>query len=154
METKAPSRPAFISSVIYRDNRAALKWLQDAFGFEINELITDADNQIVHAEMRHGDGIVMIGSEFADWTSSPLSVDGKNTQRIHVRLTHGIDEHCEKARRAGAAIQMEPADQFYGDRAYIAVDPEGHRWSFAQPVKNPSRQDMEQETGFSFNSPA
>jgi uncharacterized glyoxalase superfamily protein PhnB len=101
LDTKAPHRPAFIPSVIYRDNRAALKWLQEAFGFEISELITDAENNIVHAEMSHGDGIVMIGSEFADWTSSPLSVDGKNTQRIHVRLAQGVDAHCEKARRAG-----------------------------------------------------
>lgn len=146
-------RPSFIPSVIYRDNRAALAWLQEAFGFEPNEVLTDADGNIVHAEMNFGDGVVMIGNEWADWTRSPLGVDGRNTQRIHVRLDRGIDEHCERARRAGAKIEMEPADQFYGDRTYMAVDPEGHHWTFAQPVKELSLQEMEAASGFRFQKP-
>src|SRR5581483_12068467 len=117
-----PSRPTFISSVVYRDNRAALKWLQKAFGFEVSEVLTDQAGHIVHAEMTHGDGVVMIGSEYYDWTKSPLSVGGKNTQRLHVRIERGIDEHCARAREAGANVLMAPADQFYGERCYGAVD--------------------------------
>jgi uncharacterized glyoxalase superfamily protein PhnB len=49
MTTSAPRRPVFISSVIYKDNRAALKWLQKAFGFEPSEVLTDAKDNIVHA---------------------------------------------------------------------------------------------------------
>src|SRR6202451_487445 len=125
MATTVLPRPAFISSIIYKDNRAALRWLQNAFGFEASEVLTAANGDIVHAEMSHGDGIVMIGSEFADWTRSPASMGGKNTQRIHVRLERGIDEHCARARQAGAEVS-EPADQFYGDRRYMAVDLAGH----------------------------
>ncbi len=43
---------------------------------------------------------------------------------------------------------MEPADQFYGDRTYVATDPEGHYWSFAQPVRTVSAQEIEITTGF------
>jgi uncharacterized glyoxalase superfamily protein PhnB len=150
MATEIPSRPAFIPSIIYKDNGAALKWLQEAFGFEPSEVLTDSNGGIVHAEMSHGEGVVMIGSEFAEWTKSPASVGGKNTQRVHVRLGQGIDEHCERARRAGAKIEMEPADQFYGDRTYTAVDLEGHHWTFAQPVKHMSNADMEKVSGFKF----
>jgi len=64
MATSTPPRPTFISSVIYRDNRAALKWLQKAFGFEVSEVLTDKSGNIVHAEMTHGTGVVMIGSEY------------------------------------------------------------------------------------------
>jgi uncharacterized glyoxalase superfamily protein PhnB len=148
MATAIPHRPAFIPSIIYKDNRAALKWLQDAFGFEASEILTAANGDIVHAEMSHGDGVIMIGSEFAEWTKSPASIGGKNTQRVHVRLGHGIDEHCARARQAGATIAMEPADQFYGDRSYMAVDPEGHHWTFSQPVRNVSKEEMEKTTGF------
>jgi uncharacterized glyoxalase superfamily protein PhnB len=148
MATAIPHRPAFIPSIIYKDNRAALEWLQDAFGFEASEILTAANGDIVHAEMSHGDGVIMIGSEFAEWTKSPASIGGKNTQRVHVRLGHGIDEHCARARQAGATIAMEPADQFYGDRSYMAVDPEGHHWTFSQPVRNVSKEEMEKTTGF------
>ena len=131
MTTTAPRRPAFIPSLIYRDNRAALNWLQSAFGFEASEVLTDANGNIVHAEMTHGDGVIMIGNEFAEWTKSPVSIGGKNTQRIHVRLERGMDEHCERARQAGAKIAMEPADQFYGDRNAGVRDAHGNEWWMA-----------------------
>jgi uncharacterized glyoxalase superfamily protein PhnB len=145
-----PPRPAFIPSVVYKDNRAALKWLQKAFGFEPSMVLTDAQDNIVHAEMSFGDGVVMIGSEYFSWTKSPTAVGGVNTQRIHVRLEKGIDEHCARARAAGAKIVGEPADQFYGDRTYGAMDLEGHYWTFAQAGKTVSVEAMEQATGFKF----
>ena len=154
MTSPSSSRPSFIPSVVYQDNRAALKWLEQAFGFEPSEILTDADGKIVHAEMTYGDGVVMIGSEWADWTRSPAALGGKNTQRIHVRVARGIDEHCARARQAGARIVMEPADQFYGDRTYIAADLEGHHWSFAQPVRDISAQELEKASGFKFEQPS
>lgn len=150
MAISAPRRPAFIPSIIYRDNRAALKWLQGAFGFEPSEVLTDSKDNIVHAEMTHGDGVIMVSSEFTSWAKSPASVGDCNTQRVHVRLEQGIDEHCARARKAGAKILMEPADQFYGDRSYIAVDLEGHRWTFSQSVKAITPSEMEQATGLKF----
>jgi uncharacterized glyoxalase superfamily protein PhnB len=137
MATTAP-RPAFVPAIIYKDNRAALSWLQKAFGFEVSEVLTDASGNIVHAEMKHGDGVVMIGHEWADWTKSPASLSGKNTQRIIVRIDSGIDEHCAQARRAGATIAKELADEFYGERSYIAVDLDGHHWKFSQTIKQVS----------------
>lgn len=152
MTSPASFRPAFIPSLAYRDNRAAIAWLQKAFGFEPSEVLTDGEGNIVHAEMTYGDGVVMIGREWADWTRSPASVGGKNTQRVHVRVERGLDEHCARARQAGARIVMEPAEQFYGDRSYIATDLEGHYWTFAQPLREVSRQEMEQATGFKFGA--
>jgi uncharacterized glyoxalase superfamily protein PhnB len=149
MATTAPGRPAFISSIIYKDNRAALKWLQNAFGFEASEVLTAANGDIVHAEMSHGDGVIMIGNEFAEWAASPASIGGKNTQRVHVRLERGIDEHCARARQAGAEVS-EPADQFYGERAYMAIDLEGHHWTFSQPIKSVSKEEMEKASGFKY----
>jgi len=153
MAASMPHRPAFIPSLAYKDNRAALKWLQAAFGFEPSEVLTDSEGNIVHAEMTHDDGVVMIGREWADWTRSPVSLGGKNTQRVHVRIERGIDEHCARARQAGAKIVMEPADQFYGDRTYIAADLEGHYWTFSQPVRDVSNEDMERASGFKFTKP-
>lgn len=143
-------RPSFIPSLAYKDNRAALAWLRDAFGFEPSEVLTDGEGNIVHAEMTHGDGVVMIGTEWADWTRSPTSLGGRNTQRVHVRIERGIDEHYARSRQAGARIVKEPEDQFYGERAYIAADLEGHYWTFSQPVRTVSNEEMEKATGFKF----
>lgn len=150
MAISPPARPAFIPSLVYKDNKAALKWLTEAFGFEPSEVLIDSDGNVVHAEMTHGEGIIMVGTEWTDWTCSPASVGGKNTQRIHVRIPKGIDEHCARARQAGARIVMEPADQFYGERSYIAADIEGHHWTFSQTVRHVSNEEMEKATGFKF----
>jgi len=150
MAAPAPRRPAFIASIIYRDQRAALLWLEKAFGFDVAGVFTDSKGEIAHAEMSHGDGVIMIGNEFADWTRSPASLGGKNTQRLHVHLESGIDEHCARARAAGAKIVLEPVDQFYGARTYVAQDLDGHHWTFAQQVRNPSTADMEKATGLKF----
>lgn len=137
----APARPAFISSVVYRDNRAAMAWLERAFGFEPSYLLVDDKDQIAHAEMSWEGGVVMIGSKWAEWTRSPAEIGGVNTQRIHVRVAQGIDAHCERARAAGAVIMLEPTEQFYGDRTYVAIDHEGHRWTFSQSVREPTDDD-------------
>jgi uncharacterized glyoxalase superfamily protein PhnB len=150
MSAPIPPRPAFISSVVYKDNRAAMAWLERAFGFDAAQVLVDSHDNIVHAEMSHGGGVIMISGEFAEWARSPASSGGTNTQRIHVRIEKDIDAHCERARQAGATIMAEPREQFYGERTYAAIDLEGHRWNFSQPVRQVSFQDMEEATGFKF----
>jgi uncharacterized glyoxalase superfamily protein PhnB len=133
VETAA--RPSVIPALSYRDPKPMLDWLERAFGFERHMVITDADGGVAHAEMRFGDGLVMVGSEWSDDHRSPASQGGKNTQSVHVHVTDDIDAHCERARAAGANILMEPETQFYGDRTYRARDPEGHIWTFGQTVE-------------------
>jgi uncharacterized glyoxalase superfamily protein PhnB len=145
-------RPALTAGVFYRDPGAALDWLEKAFGFERSMVITDKEGRIGHSEMRFGDGLVYVGAEWADFIASPASVGGKNTQTIHVHMKDGIDDHCKRARAAGAVILQEPADQFYGDRTYRARDPEGHVWTFAQLVRKVSREEAEKVSGLKIEA--
>jgi uncharacterized glyoxalase superfamily protein PhnB len=140
-------RPTFAAAILYKNPFAALDWLEKAFGFERSMVITDSSGNLSHAEMKFGDGYVMIGGEWADFVASPASVSGKNTQTLHVHLDDGLDSHCERARGAGARILVEPEDQFYGDRTYRAQDPEGHIWTFAQNFRYVSREEAEKASG-------
>ena len=142
-------RPAMGSGVIYRDPKAALRWLEKAFGFEITMIVEGPDGAIGHSEMRLGDGLIYVGREWDERHRSPASLGGVNTQSLHFQLQSGLDEHCERARAAGATIVREPADQFYGDRSYMAVDLEGHAWTFGQTVKVMSLEDMAKAGGVS-----
>ncbi|HUO89335.1 MAG TPA: VOC family protein [Rhizomicrobium sp.] len=137
----------FRPSVNYQDDHAALEWLQKAFGFEPSLIVTDDGGKIVHAEMKFEGAEVMIAREWSDITRSPKSLGGKNTQQIHVQIASDIDAHCARARAAGATIVAEPADQFYGDRTYRALDPEGHLWTFGQQIKVLSLGEMEKASG-------
>ncbi|MGY2487587.1 conserved hypothetical protein [Cupriavidus necator] len=144
-------RTAFGAAIFYKDPLAALDWLERAFGFERVMVIRDQQDQLVHSEMRFGDSYLMVGSEWADFTASPASIGGKNTQTLHVHLQEGLDQHCERARAAGAVILREPQDEFYGDRTYTARDAEGHVWTFGQTVRKVTREEAEQASGLKID---
>jgi uncharacterized glyoxalase superfamily protein PhnB len=59
---------------------------------------------------------------------------------VHVYVEDD-DEHFEQVKAAGATIISEPRDEPYGDRRYDAEDLEGHRWSFAQHVRDVAARD-------------
>ncbi len=142
-----PKRPTIAPAIIYRDPKAALAWLEKAFGFEQSLVVIGDDGALHHSEMRFGDGLIMVGGEFDDRHKSPRTLGGANTHSIHIQLDSGLDAHCEQARAAGAIITREPADQFYGDRVYAAMDPEGHVWSFGQTFKEMSLAEMTAAAG-------
>jgi uncharacterized glyoxalase superfamily protein PhnB len=142
--------PTFVPSLSYRDPKAALAWLERAFGFETTMAIegADGDASMSHYEMSfEGRGRIMVGGEWADWAKSPLSCGGASTQSVHVAVQGDLDEHCQRARAAGAVIVSEPEEQFYGDRTYRAFDLENHSWSFSVHVRDVSRADAEKAIG-------
>ncbi|WP_026917707.1 VOC family protein [Gordonia shandongensis] len=141
---------AIIPAITYRDPRAATRWLAEAFGFQLTMAIEGPPEQPAasHYEMAGpAGGRIMIGGEWSTRTVSPAGVRGVNTQSVHVRVPGGLDEHCAIAREKGAEIVAEPADQFFGDRTYRALDPEGHCWTFAAHIRDVSRAEAEQLIG-------
>ena len=64
-----------------------------------------------------------------------------NTQGLMLYVDD-VDAHCAQARAAGATIVDEPSVHDYGedywaDRSYGALDPEGHIWWFSQRLRGP-----------------
>jgi len=144
------SDDVFTSSLHYRDPKAALAWLERVFGFETTMAIDGPPEapEMCHYEMAmDGKGRVMVGAEWTGFTKSPASVGGANTQRLHVHLDRSVDEHFAHAKAEGAEIEKEPEDQFYGDRSYIAVDLEGHRWTFAEKIREVTKAEAEEALG-------
>lgn len=137
----------FRSALFYQDPKAALAWLEKAFGFELVMLLEDDDGNVAHSQMEFGDSYVMIGQEWSADHKSPKSVGGKNTQTVHVQIEGDVDAHFARAKAAGAEIMAEPETQFYGDRTYRCRDPEGHIWTVSQTVANVSREDAEAASG-------
>jgi uncharacterized glyoxalase superfamily protein PhnB len=140
-------RSSLTSALVYRDPRAAIAWLERAFGFETAMLIEDPSGGIAHAEMRFGDTLIMVGSEWDEDHKSPASLGGKNTQSLHIHIDTDIGAHVERAKAAGAQVFAEPETQFYGDRTYRCRDPEGHIWTVGQTVRAVTREEAEVASG-------
>ena len=88
------AHPTITPALFYRDARAALDFLQRAFGFEMELLIEDEHGGLQHSQMRYGDGIIMVGTEWDESRRSPASLKGRNTQTTHVQLRdQAADDH-------------------------------------------------------------
>ena len=64
-------RSPLMSAVVYRDPKAALKFLEAAFGFELFMLIEDDAGNLAHSEMRFGEAAIMVGYEWSDELQEP-----------------------------------------------------------------------------------
>lgn len=122
-----------VPNLAYKDAPKAIDWLCEAFGLAKHMVIPDESGLIVHAQLKFGNGMVMISSareSVADKILySPDEVDGKNTQGLYLVVTDA-DAHFAQAKNAGAKIVREPQDQPYGGRDYTCLDLEGNLWSF------------------------
>jgi uncharacterized glyoxalase superfamily protein PhnB len=149
MKSTPAGWPRISSCVFYDDAPAAIDWLCRAFGFEVRLKVEGDDGSIVHSELTFGEGLVGVntagekahGGEYQRRFTSPRSVDGRNTQTLCV-FVDDVDAHCERARKAGAQVFREPAtndygDDYWSDRSYGALDPEGHTWWFIQRIRDP-----------------
>lgn len=119
--------------LLYEDVAGAVAWLVEAFGFEEILRYSEPDGEVIHAELRHGDARLMLGDPGEEYRN-PLRI-GHVSQYVYV-LVDDVDAHFERARAAGARILLEPTDQEYGDRRYDVEDCEGHRWMFAQRMRD------------------
>jgi uncharacterized glyoxalase superfamily protein PhnB len=113
-------------SLRYRDAAAAIDWLERAFGFERHQVHEGPDGTVAHAELRWGDGMIMLGSERGG--EDPYGSHAGQSW-LYV-VVEDADAHFERAKAAGAEIVRELTDQDYGSRDYSARDPEGNLWSF------------------------
>jgi uncharacterized glyoxalase superfamily protein PhnB len=110
----------------YEDARAAIDFLERAFGFEPLNIYDGEHGGVAHAELRFGENVVMLGST---GEGDPRFNQGAGRTSVYL-VVDEVDSRHERARKAGAEILMEPADQDYGSRDFSARDPEGNIWSF------------------------
>ncbi|HEY0250142.1 MAG TPA: VOC family protein [Kofleriaceae bacterium] len=135
--------PRLSVSVHYTNATKAIAFLEKAFGFECQLKVDGEGGTVVHSELIFGEAMIMLGDATPDknrpWQQSPNQVGGANTQTCCL-FVDNCDEHCERARAAGATIAMEPktsdyGDDYWSDRTYEAIDHEGHHWWFMQRLR-------------------
>ena len=109
--------PKLYPSLRFADSDAALRFLQDAFGFTEHAVHRGGDGAIRHAELALGDDMIMFGQGDPAQHGIYIAVDD-------------LDAQYERAKAAGAEITRELADTDYGSREFAARDLDGHEWYF------------------------
>jgi PhnB protein len=126
--------------LVVRDGPAAIDFYARAFGAEeLGERFTGPDGELIHAELRIGDSVVMVTGEGDETRAAP---DGPVTA-IMATYWEDVDAAWERALAAGAEVIYPLEDQFYGERGGRLRDPFGQQWMLSQVIEDVSREEME-----------
>ena len=127
--------------LVVPDAAKAIEFYKKAFGAqEVDKFMTPDGKGVMHAELKIGDSIIMLGSEHPPTCLAPKSHGGTSVS-LHCYLQNA-DSGFDKAVKAGCTVKMPMADQFWGDRYGQVEDPFGHQWSFATHQHDYSKQQI------------
>ncbi len=134
-----------------RDGTKAIEFYKRAFGAQEIFRMNRPDGRLMHAELKIGDSIIMLGEENPQWgCQSPESLKG--TPVSFYLYVPDADAAFAKAVAAGAKVQKPVGDMFWGDRQGEVSDPFGHRWSVATHKEDLTPQQIEQRAQEFFAS--
>lgn len=125
--------------LIVTDAARALEFYKKAFDArEQVRILMPNSTKVMHAQMKIGSSVFMMGSEFPPNSLSPKSRGGTSVY-LHLYVPDA-DASFDLAVKAGCVIRMPLSDTFWGDRYGVVEDPFGHHWSIAT-----HKQDFTQE---------
>jgi len=120
----------------------AIDFYTQAFGAQEKFRLTEPGGRIGHAELDFGGLTLMLADEFPEYGIRGPQTVGETTVTIHIHVDDA-DEVIRRAAKAGAAIEREPQDEFYGERSGAVRDPFGHRWNIGHSIEEISPSEMQ-----------
>jgi uncharacterized glyoxalase superfamily protein PhnB len=112
--------------LVVPDADAELAFLKSAFGGTEVACQRNDDNAVMHAEVRIGDSLVMVGQAGDGWKALPAGI---------FLWVDDVDATYAKAIGSGATSQFPPEDKPYGHRQGGVVDRNGITWWIGSPVR-------------------
>ena len=130
-------------AIIVRGAKRAIEFYKRAFGAEEVTRMEGPDGSVMHAEIRIGDSVVMLGDENEQYgTRSPLSTNG-TPGSLHLYVDD-VDAVFARAVSEGAKVRMPIENAFWGDRYGKVTDPFGHEWGLATHIRDMTEDEVKQ----------
>jgi PhnB protein len=133
--------------LVVHDGAAAIDFYRDAFAAEeIGERFAGPGGEVIHAEVRIGDSVVMITEEGR--ADEPPGADGSARTNaappaaIMATYWEDVDAAWERAIAAGAEVVYTLDNHFYGERGGRVCDPFGQQWMLSQRTEMLSAEEV------------
>jgi uncharacterized glyoxalase superfamily protein PhnB len=128
--------------ICVRDAARAIEFYAKAFGAREKLRLTEPSGRIGHAELDFGGTTLMLADEFPECGITGPQPGMGTPVTIHIHVDNA-DEVLRRAVEAGAALEREPKDEFYGERSGSVRDPFGHRWVIGHRIEDVSPEEMQ-----------
>jgi PhnB protein len=132
-----------------RNAPAAIDFYTKAFGAREKIRLTEPSGRIGHAELDFGGTTLMLADEFPEYGLTAPEPARGTAFTIHLHVDNA-DDVIRRAVQAGATVEMEPKDEFYGERSGSIRDPFGHRWNIGHHIEDVSAAEMQRRYSESF----
>ena len=135
--------PTVIPYVLVNGAARAIDFYRKVFGAEeTGARFTDPSGKVGHAEIAIGNSKIMLADEQPpEYRFSPIM--------FHVRV-NDVDAIVDRATAAGATLKRPIANQAYGDRSGVILDPFGHSWMVSQRMEDVTTSELQQRVGDTY----
>lgn len=129
-----------IAHMVVDGAKAAIEFYKRALGAtELMRVPAEDGDRLLHAALDINGAKVYLVDYFPEFCQAsgriaPPSQIGGTSVTLHLDVPD-CDAAVKRAQAAGAAVTMPPWDAFWGDRYAQILDPFGHSWSFAHPLR-------------------
>ncbi len=138
--------------LVVADGAAAIAFYTAAFGAqEIGDRFTGPDGELIHAEIRIGDSVVMITEDAVDGPARSPQRLGGMVSCVMALYWEDVDAAWERAVATGAEVIYPLEDQFYGERGGRLRDPFGQQWMMSQRIEDVTAEEMAIRAAAFFN---
>lgn len=111
-----------------------IEFICAGLGGELLEKSEMPDGTVMHAQVKVGDSIVMMGEAQEEWKPLPCFL---------YLYVPDADALYNQAVAAGGTSVQEPRDEFYGDRTSAVKDPGGNTWYIATHIEDVPDDEMQ-----------
>jgi len=127
--------------LVVKGGAKAIDYYTKVFGAKELMRMEAPDGRVGHAELQIGDSHIMLADEHPEMNiRGPQSLGGSGVGILV--YVPDVDHVFQQAVDAGAKVEREVKDQFYGDRSGNIVDPFGHKWTIATHVEDVAPEEM------------
>ncbi|RPI24624.1 MAG: VOC family protein [Chloroflexota bacterium] len=115
----------------------------ETMGFRLDTALPRADGQLTVAFLTYGSSMLILGR--LDELHYEHKVRARKIRNgphgLGVTLTllvPNLNKVYTAVKDAGLEILLEPVDEFYGDRVFMFLDPDGYEWKISQTIEQVS----------------
>ncbi len=133
------------------DASAAVEFYGKVFGVKELFRLTEPSGRVGHVELDFNGTILMLSEEYPECDILSARTIGATPVTLHLHVDNA-DALVAAAVAAGATLEREPQDEFYGERSGVFRDPFGHRWNVGHSIEKVTPEEMQRRYDAMFES--
>ncbi|ARG96232.1 VOC family protein [Legionella micdadei] len=143
-------------ALTFKDSKQAIEFYQKAFNAKpINVFPYPSGNGIMHATLKIGSSIIMMGDEMHGGENCSKSAETLGNSPIGFFLyVSDVDAAFAQAVKAGSQATMPVTEMFWGDRVGQIKDPFGYSWMIATHTQDLTQDEITKRADAFFRAHA